>query len=490
MLRELPLLKQPIKDAISPRNDEESENYTLPEPQEGGQKLFCETEADVAIFGGAAGSAKSFALLLSAAQHLAVDNYGAVIFRLTSPEVTNEGGLWDESVKLYGKLSGAVSREHLLDWRFPNNTAISFGHADKLKQKYPGAQIAFIGFDEISHWEESDFWFLFSRNRSTCGVKPVIRATCNPDADSFVAKLVEWWIDPGTGYPIHERRGVIRYFYRINEEMHWADTSEELETRFPELAAIAPPKSFTFIYGSIYENKALLDSNPQYLANLLALHPVETERLLKGNWKIRFERGNIFRRSWFEVVEHVAPSRFYVRFWDFAATAKERATSQACYTAAVKMCVINGVFYILDCYWEQVDGGEGDDSVIAIAGQDSRNVKVRWELEGGSAALRYEAHLKRMLSGFDAAAVKPQGDKLTRALPWATAAKQGRIKLLRGDWNDQFLNSCQNYDGKPNPLTNDIIDATSGAFAYLSEFGKMRIQTPQGSSLQQPFRTR
>jgi hypothetical protein len=29
-----------------------------------------------------------------------------------------------------------------------------------------------------------------SRNRSTCGVRPYIRATCNPDADSWVADFL------------------------------------------------------------------------------------------------------------------------------------------------------------------------------------------------------------------------------------------------------------------------------------------------------------
>ena len=28
-----------------------------------------------------------------------------------------------------------------------------------------------------------------------CGVKPYIRATCNPDADSWVKALISWWLD-------------------------------------------------------------------------------------------------------------------------------------------------------------------------------------------------------------------------------------------------------------------------------------------------------
>lgn len=263
----------------------------LPKPQPGAQTTFYNTDADITIFGGSAGSGKSYALLARAAKWIKTSGYGAVIFRQTSPELTNEGGLWDQSIQMYLKIDGAEYREGKLDWSFPDGSAISFRHADKLETKFLGAQAAYIGIDEITNWKESDFWFLVSRNRSTCGVRPRLDATCNPDCDSFVARLVSWWIDPTTGYPIDERSGVLRYFYRINETMVWASTPEELVEQHPELAAIAPPKSFTFIKATIYDNPELLKANPQYLANLLALHPVMSERLLKGNWKIRMNKG-------------------------------------------------------------------------------------------------------------------------------------------------------------------------------------------------------
>jgi hypothetical protein len=66
------------------------------------------------------------------------------------------------------------------------------------------------------------------RNRSTCGVRPYIRATCNPDADSWVADFLSWWIDPASGRPIPQRAGVLRYFVRIAEKIVWADRPEEL----------------------------------------------------------------------------------------------------------------------------------------------------------------------------------------------------------------------------------------------------------------------
>jgi phage terminase large subunit-like protein len=482
-MRAIPILKNSVKGAIAPPAVESG--YRLPDPQPGGQTIFASTDADIAIFGGAAGAGKSLSLLCDAAKYIDNPKYGAVIFRVTSPEITNEGGLWDESKGLYTELGGR-DREHLLDWRFPSGSAISFGHTDKLKQKYPGAQIAYIGLDELASegWTSDLFWFLLSRNRSTSGVKPVVRATCNPNADSFLADLVAWWIDQETGYPIPERRGVIRWLYRISEEIFWGDTKEELEERFPEQAAIAPPKSFTFIYGTIYENKALLDANPQYLANLLALHPVEMERLLKGNWKVRFEAGTIFNRNWFEVVDWLpgGAELCKVRFWDFASTAASMATSTSYYSASTKWVRIGDIDYILDCYWEQVGGGN-DDSVKTLAEQDGAGWLTRWELEGGSAASRYEARLQEDLAGFDACGVKPLGDKVTRAIPWARRAQQGKIKLLRGAWNDQFLSAVHNFDGKKRPLINDIVDSGSGAYSVIeAEVRRSPVSPPMVGS--------
>jgi len=51
---------------------------------------------------------------------------------------------------------------------------ISFGHMDMDKDalKWQGSQIAMIAFDELTHFTKQQFFYMLSRNRSTCGVKP------------------------------------------------------------------------------------------------------------------------------------------------------------------------------------------------------------------------------------------------------------------------------------------------------------------------------
>lgn len=270
-------------------------------PNPGPQETFLSSPADIAIYGGAAGGGKTYAILLEPLRHVRNPHFAAVILRRTSPEITKAGGLWDESSSLYPGLS-AQPKVSNLSWHFPSGAKIEFGHfeheTDKLK--WHGAQIPLIIFDELTTFTESQFWYLFSRNRSTCGVRPYIRATCNPDATSWLAILIQWWIDQDTGYPIPERQGVLRWFVRMDRKFHWADTPDELRKQFPG----SEPKSLTFIAAKLEDNPALMEKDPGYRANLLALPKYDRERLLGGNWKQRPEGGEFdaewFTDCWFE----------------------------------------------------------------------------------------------------------------------------------------------------------------------------------------------
>ena len=93
-----------------------------------------------------------------------------------------------------------------------------------------------IGFDELTHFSRSQFLYMLSRNRSTCGVRPYMRATTNPDADSWVADFIAWWIDQDTGLAIPERSGVVRYFTTISDEVIWGD-SRGAAGRYSDLIA-------------------------------------------------------------------------------------------------------------------------------------------------------------------------------------------------------------------------------------------------------------
>ena len=191
-----------------------------------------------------------------------VKGFGCTIFRKNYKQIFAQGGLWDEAQKMYHGINGAQRKISDGTWSFRDKNGnevskVSFAHIERSEEldNWQGAQICEIGFDELTHFSEEIFFYMLSRNRSTCGVKPFVRATCNPDADSWVAKFIAWWIDQDTGYPIPERSGLIRYMIRRDEVVYWADTREELWERFnlttPEEKN--EPKSVTFIMTAVIE---------------------------------------------------------------------------------------------------------------------------------------------------------------------------------------------------------------------------------------------
>lgn len=268
-------------------------------PHAGKQEAFMSTSADIAIYGGAAGGGKTFAELMEPLRHIGNPEFRALILRRTTPEITNPGGLWDESAAMY-PMVGGEQKIGSLSWEFPSGARVKFDHMqhDNDKFKYQGSQIPLIEFDELTHFLESQFWYMLSRSRSTCGVRPYVRATCNPDASSWVADLVDWWIDD-EGYPIEDRSGVVRYFARVGGVLIWGDSPAEVVADQPAVA-LEDVKSLTFIAATLEDNPTLSRMDPGYRANLRALPYVERMRLEGGNWKVIDSEGAEWPPEYFE----------------------------------------------------------------------------------------------------------------------------------------------------------------------------------------------
>lgn len=434
-------------------------------PQPGPQTAFLECNADICIYGGAAGSGKTFAVLMEPIYHLHIPNFKAVVFRRNSTMVRNPGGLWDTSMEIYSNpRMKATPKETPLEWDFPGNATVKFAHlqyeSDVLS--WQGAQIPLIIFDELTHFSKSQFFYMLSRNRSTCGVKPYIRATTNPDSESWVREFIDWWIDPDTGLAISERSAKIRYFIQLNDEIIWADKRRELIEKYPGCI----PKSFTFISASIFDNKKLLDIDPGYLANLHALPRVERERLLNGNWNIKPSAGLYFQKGYFEIVDAVPSNRNAVRYWDRAAT-KKTDTNDPDFTVGIRIEKdINNILYITDMVRIQ-DSPLGVQTVIKnTAIRDGITVRIGIEEDPGQAGIADAEHLTRLLQGFNVKRNKVMKDKVTRATPVSAQAEAGNIKVLKSKWNEEFFKELENF---PEGSHDDIVDALSGAFLMINE---------------------
>lgn len=385
-------------------------------------------------------------------------------------QVRNEGGLWDTSMSLYPH-AGLRPRESVLEWehRGTGNT-IKFAHLEHESSvlDWQGAQVPLIAFDELTHFTAKQFWYMLSRNRSTCGVRPYVRATTNPDADSWVADLIAWWIDqdpasPTFGQAIPERSGVVRWFARVNGELHWADTPVELTERFPG----AEPKSLTFVPSRLDDNPALTTRDPGYRANLLALDPVEQARLLHGNWKARRSAGTMFQRSWVPILD-VAPALVReVRAWDLAATRPTPDNPDPDWTISFKGGITeSGTIIVTDATRARDNPGEIEQMLVGTALADGAPVWQRIPEDPGQAGKSQSRHFitHPRLRGHTVIARRVSGDKVTRFGPASARAYKGLIAFVRAPWNDWVFSALEAF---PDPKVHD--DAPDALSDLVSE---------------------
>lgn len=438
-------------------------------PQAGKQEMFLSSPADIAIYGGAAGGGKTYALLMENARHMNNSGFGSVIFRRNSTQITNEGGLWDTARSIYTGMGAIMTKSPRPMAKFPSGAKITFSHLqyDDTVYDYQGAQIPLICFDELTHFSKTQFFYMLSRNRSTCGVRPYVRATCNPDADSWVRKFIDWWIDED-GYPIDERCGVIRYFFQKDNEIIWGDTKEALMDEYGINSADI--KSVTFISASIYDNQKLLEVNPEYLGSLKALSTVEQGRLLLGNWNIKPSAGLYFKRSQVRIVDTI-PSRIVsiARGWDLAATEISDSNEDPDRTAGVLMARMeNGMFIVLHAHREAYQSSDVRRLVRMSATQDREIYNCNTILvpqDPGQAGKEQAQSYAKMLAGFKIVSNRVSGDKTTRAEPLAAQWQVGNVLILKGEWNDRYL---AEMEGFPDLLHDDLVDASSEAFNYIA----------------------
>jgi predicted phage terminase large subunit-like protein len=432
-------------------------------PQPGPQTTFTETSADIAIYGGEAGGGKSVGIIFEAGRHVQDNSYTGVIFRRKYKEIVDGGGLWDTSMQVYPHLGGVPTRGST-EWRWFNNNKetakIKFNHLNREKDAYDhqGAAYAFLGFDELTHFERFQFFYLLTRNRPApgCMVRPYCRATCNADADSWVADLIQWWWDKDTGYPIRERSGKLRYFTIEDDNVIWVPKT----WRHPKTGL--PPRSFTFIAARLSDNK-LMAHRDIYEAGLDAQDRVTRERLKEGNWLISYA-GNMFRGEWFQIVEKCPEGIRRVRYWDFAASeVKEGEKKDPDWTAGALCGIHDGVLYIIDMITFRETPGKGEKLIRNAAVSDGHDVEIWWEEEKGSSGKWTSEYLKNVFQGYESHPDPVSGSKVERAKPWSAWAEFGRVKLVRGDWNKRFIGRAGKFpEGK-----RDEIDAVSGCFKAL-----------------------
>ncbi len=435
-------------------------------PQKGPQEDFLSSSADIVIYGGAAGGGKTWALLMEPLRHINNPEFGAVIFRREATQITNEGGLWDTATQIYPLLGGVPRVSPKMRFTF-DGAKIGFAHLNRDDDVlgWQGSQIPLICFDELTHFTRKQFFYMLSRNRSTCGIRPYIRATTNPDADSWVADFIAWWIDQDSGLPIISRSGVVRYFIRVNDEILWGGSAAELAEKHN--VSEHDCKSLTFIPASIHDNQELLQKDPGYLANLKALSLVERERLLGGNWKIKPAAGLYFPRGVCSVIIFKPGDiKHWVRSWDLAATEPGESNPDPDYTVGVlKGKYPDGRFVVADVIRVRLGAHKVRELIKRTAVNDGKQVKITIPEDPGQAGKEQAQSYVSMLAGYSVTKKRASKDKISRAEPFAAQWQAGNVDIMIGQWNESFISEMEQF---PDAAHDDCVDSCSDAFAELN----------------------
>lgn len=234
-------------------------------PNERQKEFFLSTSRHIG-YGGARGGGKSWAMrrkfvLLA----LKYPGLRLLLLRRTLPELRE-----NHVLPLLSELHGfAKYKDDDKSFSFPNGSRIKLGYcdADKDVYQYQGQEYDVIGLEEATHFTEFMRDFFETSNRSTRkDFKPRMYYTSNPG---------------GIGHAWFKRLFIDRE-YRGKET----------------------PDKYVFIPAKVYDNHALMESNPEYVETLESLPDDQREAFLHGNWDVF--AGQYFR-EWRRDTHVIAP---------------------------------------------------------------------------------------------------------------------------------------------------------------------------------------
>lgn len=426
------------------------------------------------LYGGAAGGGKSDWLLMGALQYVDVPGYAALLLRRTFRELSLEGGLIERADEWLGPTDaiwhgGDWHGGAGYTWEFPSGAVLTFGYLEKAHDhlRYQGSNWAYIGFDELTHFRERQYRYLFSRLR---------RPEVNDETPTARRAIVEGLSQiplrmraaSNPGGPGHDW---VRQEFGIYRPEGSGPDDRRLCHR-PEWVA---DNDCVFLPAKLEDNPHL--DRAEYERSLAELDSTTRAQLLDGDWDVR-EPGEMFRREWFEVVDEPPAGCKWLRYWDRAATEPSESNDNPDWTVGLKMGRHpNGTWYVADVRRFRKRSATVEAEIRQAADLDGTSVPVRMEQEpGASGKAEIEHYQRSVLPRHDVKGIPSSAAKDVRARPVASKAEAGLVKLVRGSWVTAFLDELETFPPGSDEIHDDQVDALSGAFTALGESGAVRTE--------------
>jgi predicted phage terminase large subunit-like protein len=173
----------------------------------------------------------------------------------------------------------------------------------------------------------------------------------------------------------------------------------------------------------------------------------------------------LFNTKTVMVVPDIPALKRTVRAWDLAATLPGAGRNPD-YTVGLKLGAAQDDFLIvLDVIRFQSSPAGVVARIKAAAQLDGFTTVIALPQDPGQAGVAQVAALTADLAGYRVDATVESGAKITRAMPAATLMDGGKVRLLAGPWNENFLRELEAF---PDSQKDDQVDAFSRAVNVLA----------------------